>query len=332
MEMQQEPSTWQELLRKLIEQPKERERLAEVARVQPITLQRWASGVSKPREENMRTLLKILPPESYALFMRLISVDFPDLLQEGLTVEHVPQQLPPEFYARVLNALALTPLPMCRQTVQDLIFQQALEQLDPDRRGMSISLVCCVPPRQSGKVRSLRDIGGLGTPPWQHDLTQKTMFLGAESLVGHILTQSHPGVINSRKEITFLPANWTKHEQSVAALPISRQARVVGGLLVSSTQEYFFSDARVSLLERYAHLTSLIFESEEFYDLKDIDLGMMPSEDLQTPYFLDFNQRVSQKFTEAIAAHSYVTLQEARQLVWQDLEGELLQLFLQNGH
>ncbi len=252
------------------------------------------------------------------------------MLQENPLLEQVQQELPAEFYERVLSALALTPLPMCRQTVQDIIFRQILEQFDPDRRGLSVSLVCCVLPRQGGKVRSLREVGGLGTPPWKPDLAQKTMFLGAESLVGHIIDGSRPGVINSRDEMTFFPANWTAYEQSAAAFPLSRAANMAGGLLISSAQEQFFTPSRVSLLERYAHLASLIFESGEFYKAEEIDLRMMPSEEKQAPYFRNFNQRVSQKFAEAVATHGQITLQEARLLAWQDIEGELLQVFLED--
>jgi hypothetical protein len=326
-----EPSTWQEYLRLLIEDTQAREGMAEAAHVRSITLQRWAAGVSRPRDENMRTLLSVLPAEHYAVFLRLAAIDFPDLLLADQALEQVQQELPSEFYARVLSALALTPLPMARQTVQELIFRQVLSQLDPDRQGMSVSLVCCVPPRQGEKVRSLREVGGLGTPPWPSDLTQRTMFLGAESLIGHVISHMRSDKINSRDEATFLPANWTMYERSVAAFPLSRFARVAGGLLISSSREYFFTESRLRLLERYAHLAALIFEPEEFYDVDALDLRMMPREEVQAPYFHDFNQRVSHKFAEAIAERRQITLQEARQQVWQDLEDELLQVFLQIG-
>jgi len=328
MEKRHEPSTWQEYLGQFVDDTQARERMAEAVHVRPITLQRWASGTSKPRDENIRTLLKALPAEHYTTFRRLVAVDFPDLPQEDQAFDSLHPDLPSEFYARVLSALALTPMPMARQTVQDLIFRQALDQLDPDRQGMSISLVCCMPPRPGRKVRSLREVGGVGTTPWPPDLTQRTMFLGAESLVGHVISTMCYNRINSRDEETFLPASWTEHERSVAAFPISRHAQVAGGLLLSSAREYFFTELRVHLLERYAHLAALIFEPGEFYEAGVLDLKMMPPEEIQAPYFRDFNQRVSRKFAEAIAERHQITLQEARQRTWQDLEEELLQEFL----
>lgn len=332
MEKRQEASTWQEFLGHMIEDVSARERMAEATHMRSVTLQRWASGFSKPREDNLRTLLKVLPAESYVPFTRLLLVDFPDLLLEDPTLNQAHQELPTEFYARILRALALTPQPMCRQTVQDLILHQILEQNDAERRGLSVSLVCCVLPRQGERVRSLREIGGVGSPPWPSDLGQKTIFLGAESLAGHVISTAHYGVINSREETTFLPANWTEHEQSVAVFPIARCTRVAGCLLVSSAREHFFTPARVALLERYAHLAALIFEPSEFYDIGAINLGVMPSEKMQAPYFRDFNQRVSRKLTEAAPLQQRrLGLQEAHQLIWQDLEAELLQVFLKIG-
>lgn len=329
MSNMQEPQTWQEFLGQLIENPQERQRLAEAVRVRPITLQRWAEGISRPRDENINVLLKVLPPVIYPHFVRLLIVDFPHLVQEELPPDRFPLEIPSEFYARSLSALAFTPQPMCRQIIQELILQQVLEHLDPDRHGISIGLVACVPPGQDRKVHSLREIGGLGTPPWPHDLAEKTIFLGAESLVGYAVSNLTCCVINSRDEVTFLPAQWTEHERSAAAFPIAHHARVAGGLVVSSIQEHFFTKQRLAVLKGYSHLASLIYEVEEFFDLHDIDLRMMPSYKLQEPYFVGYNQRISQKFVEARDRGVQITLREARQLVWQDLEEVLLQVFLQ---
>lgn len=329
MERQRGTSPWQDMLKQLIEDGHERQRLAEAVRVRPITLQRWASGVSKPRDENIRTLLNVLPPETYAVFHSLLAADFPQIFEEESFQEEVLPELPTEFYAQALSAYALTPQPMYRQAMQDLLLQQALEQLDPARRGMSISLVCCTQPRAGRKVRSLREIGGLGTPPWKHDLEQKTIFLGAESLVGNVVSRCRRVLVNSRDELTFSLVRWTEHEQSAVAFPICRHGRVAGCLLSASAVPHYFTEIHLSLLERYSHLASLIFEPAEFFDIDEIDLQLMPEYELQVPYFQNFNQRVSRKFTDAFARISHISLQDARQLVWQEIEEELLQVFLQ---
>ena len=49
----------------------------------------------------------------------------------------------------------------------------------------------------------------------------------------------------------------------------------------------------------------------------------------QHPYFAGYNRRVSRKVVEANAIGQHITWQQARQLVWQDLEDVLLQVDLQ---
>ncbi len=326
--LQEEPSTWQEYLAQLIEDPQEKQRMAEAVRVRPITLQRWAESISRPRDENIRLLLKALPSGSYPLFMRLLIRDFPHLVEENIPPDRFSIEIPPEFYARALHAAVFTPQPICRQTVQDLVLRQALEHLDPERHGFTISVVACVPPHQGCQVRSLREIGGLGTLPWPHDLPEKPLFLGAEALVGHAVSQASQCVVNSRDEVTDFPVRWMENEQSAAAFPILCQTNVAGALLAASTQACFFTPPHLTVLEHYSHLASLMFEPEEFFDVhKEIALETMPAYELQAPYFTDYNWRISQKFAEANGRGAPITLREARRLVWQDLEDVLLQVF-----
>ncbi|HEY7414932.1 MAG TPA: GAF domain-containing protein [Ktedonobacteraceae bacterium] len=326
-----EPTTWQEFLGQLIANPQERARLASALHVRPITLQRWTEGVSRPRDENIRLLIKNLPREIYPLFMRLLLVDFPGLLHDEVPEERFFQGLPAEFYARALSNLALTPMSIYRQSMQDLILQQMLQHLDPDQYGLSITFAICVPPRSGRKVRSLREVGGLATPPWPRNLAEKPMFLGIESLVGYAVTQVRPCVINSQDEVTFFPVQWTEHERSTASFPILRHGCIVGGLIVSSAREFFFTPPRLAVIEDYAHLASCIFEPEESFGSNEIELGVMPSYAHQYSYFSGYNERVSQKLVEAEAAGRPITLQQARQFVWQDLEELLLQVTLQIG-
>lgn len=324
---QQQAATWRELLGSLIENVRERQRLAVAVCVNVATLQRWVRDRTVPREEHLVRLLEVLPAHIYPAFARLVAVDFPDLVpgpstsdQPGL--ERV--EIPAEFYRRVLDAFTYTPWPMCQQAVQDLLLQQLMGLLNPARRGLSLSIVRCMPPREHGQVMSLREVGGIGTHPWKHDLEQKTFFFGAESLVGHAVAHFGTRVVNSREELTFYPAHWTEYEQSAAAYPILRHARVAGGLVASCADEHFFTAAHSIILERYADLAALLFAPEDFYAGEAINLRMMPSYKDQMPFFRDFNQRVLRKFAEFLRAGRQISLQEARLSVWQDLEAELL--------
>src|SRR5437660_10305668 len=59
--MQEQSETWRSLLKTIISDPHEKQRLAEELGIKPITLSRWASSESDPRPQNLRHLLSALP-------------------------------------------------------------------------------------------------------------------------------------------------------------------------------------------------------------------------------------------------------------------------------
>ena len=326
MEAKYDFVTWQEFLGQVIKNPQERQRLARAAQVKQITLRRWVKGESHPREENVHRLVRALSPDVSSHFLPLIAKEFPSLKRENIEGQSVISEIASELYSQALETYAKTPHALARQQLQDLILGQAIQQLDPDKLGMSVTLVCCIPPRPGEKVRSLRQIGGVATPPWEKDQESRTIFLGAESVAGSAVINYRTTGIESRDSVTFAPAHWTRFENSAIASPILRQARIAGALLASSSQPFFFKQAHRDLLELYAHLAVLIFDPSEFYDLSEIRLGIMPDLELQEPYFLDFERRVSLKYTEASIQNTSLTSQQARQSVWQDLADEFLQM------
>lgn len=326
MEAKREFSTWQEQLGYLIKNPQEKQRLAREARVSPITLKRWVTGESQPREENVRRLVRALPIEFSTLFQRLIEADFPSFAHEDFERGRVVPEIHPELYAQVMRVYAKTPAVLARDALYKLIFERALEHLDPDKIGMSLALICCVPPLPGQKVRSLRQVRGMGTPPWEREMERKTMFLGSESVAGNAVMNYRLAWVDSRDSTSFTPANWTDYEESVIASPILRQARVAGALLASSSRPHYFTSDHQDLLELYAPLAGLMFNPNEFYDPMEIMLGVMPDFQIQTPLFANFEQRVSLKLTEAAQRKKDITLQQAHQLVWQDISEELLQV------
>ena len=109
MKSERESGTWQEYLEELIADPLERQRLEKEVRIQPITFQRWISGESRPREENMRRLLRAIQEKHYTPFLKLVLQDFPGLEQEKVPFQSSLPAFPLEFYARVLSAHANTP-------------------------------------------------------------------------------------------------------------------------------------------------------------------------------------------------------------------------------
>ncbi len=83
-------------------------------------------------------------------------------------------------------------------------------------------------------------------------------------------------------------------------------------------------------LERYAHLLALAFEPEEFFAIEDIELRLMPPYEVQLPLLRTFGPRLSQKFSEIAYARSPITPAKAEEMIWQEIEEELVQL-LQTG-
>jgi hypothetical protein len=327
MENIHDVSTWQNMLAELIKDTREKERLAAAISMQPITLTRWARRTSHPREQNMSSLVQALPPHLARAFRALATVDFPGLKQVEPQLQGLDDDLPPCFYAQLLEAHARLPFPTGRLTLQDLLFQQAIEQLDPERHGMSVSLAVCVRPLDGSVVRSLREVGGIGNPPWKRDLEQKTILLGAESLAGYALTHFRRVVVPNRTVDTRFPVHWTEYEQSAVAVPIARYGLLCGCLLASSTiPDYFLEDSTpVHLLEKYAHLAALLFEARDFYAPEAIRLSFMPPYEAQLPYFQNFNSFIQQQFRLAQIRGGYFTLDQAREQVWREIEDTLIQ-------
>src|SRR5947209_6837069 len=125
-------SAWREMLGRIIHDTHERQRLANMLSVSPVTLMRWANNTSSPRPQNIHHLLNALP-EYRSTLLELLLEEFPSL---STTAEEeqkdFSQEIPSEFYTRVLNALATDPKIQRFWSISNLILQQALGQLDPN--------------------------------------------------------------------------------------------------------------------------------------------------------------------------------------------------------
>ena len=322
MEDKRDPQTWQELLRQLIEDPKEKERILQQVNIQPTTLTRWIKGICTPRIENLRSLLKAIPPSSSHLFAQLLSADFPNFSAGQTGGEHMQSEPPIEFYICVLNAYANMQPPLYPQVLRDLILQQMIKHFDPGRLGLAIKIAQCLWHRHENEVRSLQVIGGIGTSPWSRDLGQQGCLLGAESLAGIATMKCRSATASRQAENSALNlVHWEEHEQSALAYPLLCQSKIAGSLLIVSTQPDIFSETHHKLIERYANLMALAFEPDAFFDLKNVALRIMPPYSRQEPLFRQFRQRALQA-----AQRHCLTLSEAQGRVWQEIEAELIQL------
>lgn len=316
--------TWRTLLGGIIADPQERQRIANELGVNPATLMRWSGGETIPRHENLQRLLKALPAQQQTL-TQLITEEFPEFNLPAR--EERSEQIPAEIYSRILNTYVNVPSVQRSWVMSDLISQLALGQLDPNSLGMAITVAHCMPPsRVAHQVHSLRQNAGRGTPPWNTYLDQEMLFLGIESLAGYAVSVGRLIVVQSRTEQTLAPVRWEKWEESAAASPILLGGDIAGCLIVSSTQPGYFLPFRQKLIEQYTELLTLAFRSEEFYAHRDIELSLMPSQEIQHARFSRFRQRVSNVLQEALREQRPITVVEAERIVWADLEAELLGL------
>lgn len=318
--------TWRELLGRCIQTPPERQRIADVLGVAPITLTRWVSGEVNPRPQYLRKLLVALPQYRVRL-LALIEEEYPNFsasiqdepVQQALTV------IPSEFYSLVLHTIASVPKDVLFQSVSDMLLEQALKHLDPDRLGMAIIVSRCMPPSRQDKVRTLREIVGRGSPPWGSNLEQHAILLGAESLAGYAVMFGRQQVNENLRDEHSMAAGYRgPWEESAAATPIMHCGSISGSFLISSTQPHYFAPARCTLIEQYADLLALAFAPDDFYDPQRIELSLVPPAEAQKLHFSGFQQRVLQLMRAAMQDQHPITYSQAEQLAWQQIEEELL--------
>jgi hypothetical protein len=323
-----QPDSWRTLLgTRIHKNPQEKQRIASALGVNPMTLVRWAGGMTIPRPQNLRQLLGALPSTESSLWRELIVQEFPEFaeLETGPELENESVEIPSEFYARIINTYTIT-LPQRRfWAISNLVLQQALAQLDPNKVGMSITIALCMPPGGAEcKVRSLRELTGQGTPPWPPNLEPQAMFLGIESLAGYTTTTGHMLTTNRSDETARWPAHWLPWEESAIACPLIQGERVAGCLLASSTQPDYFLPFRQALFQKYTELLLLAFAPEAFYAIRDLMLQPMPSLAVQRASLSLARQHVSTILLEAAKERHPITITEAEQMVWQQIEEELL--------
>jgi transcriptional regulator with XRE-family HTH domain len=325
--------SWRELLGRNIGDVHERQRISTALGINPATLTRWASNETNPRPQNLRELVRALPQQRKEL-LPLIKLEFPEFEADS----NVPDQedslstIPSAFYSRVLDSFVNTRRPQRFWTVCNLVLNQALGQLDPNSLGMAITVAQCMPPSQDGKVRSLREITGRGTPPWQSTLTREALFLGIESLAGYAITKGRTfNVENRMNRLGFYPIRWEQWEESAVVSPIWFEYRIAGCLVVSSTQANYFLPFRQNLIEQYAKLITLAFKPEDFYEQQDIQLLIMPAREVQQTKVANFRQRLSTVLLEVGRTQKTIDIEQSELLVWQQLEEEFLELLVQTS-
>lgn len=320
-----ETQGWRELLRTILSDPQVKQRVANELSLNPMTLTRWSTGESTPRRQNLHQLIMALPQYRDS-FIPLIEREFP-----GFSAVHQEAGegksaiIPSEFYMRVLQTRATTPNNLRYWVLCDLVLEQALKHLDPDRYGIGISIARCLPPSNGNLVSSLLTDKGRGSQPWEQNMERETMLLGAESLAGYAVISGHVvAIADLHAQGNRFPASEGAWEKSSAAAPITFGGNIAGSLLVSSTQLDYFTPVRQQLISNYADVLALALEPDQFYDPRRIQLRIFPPQQEQRPYISGFRERLLGILRQAADRQQYISAIQAEQLVWQQIEEELV--------
>lgn len=315
---------WRALLKTIIADVSERQRIAQILEINQITLMRWATGSSHPRPKHLYALLDTRP-DMREQFIALIVEEYPEFSADIAVIEELSPEIPSDFYAQVLEAHNQQPSIARGATIRALVLQQMLTHLDAQHKGMLILANQCTPPSKQ-KVRSLRLIDGQGTPPWQH-IFPTIRFCGLESQIGYAVQTHRPIIIHTYKNNPhWQPIQEEQQEESMLTYPLIRADRIAGCLTIMSTQPYYFTDIHIDLIQHYIDLFLLAFEQADFHAFEQIALGIMPSFTLQKKLTTQFNQRIHELIITATHELRYQTLPDATLQLYQKMEQELLTL------
>ena len=319
----QELPTWQAVLQKIIQSPKERQRLANALGINIITLNRWVKADSHPQRSYLLRLVKVVQPAHRSEMLNALVRAYPEM-QDKFT-EEIAETVPSSFFRQILKDRASIIETLRPWQISGTVLSEALKMLDPHQLGMAVTAALCMPP-VDGKIRSLREHGGRGNAPWSSDLEQKAVFLGLNSLAGHVVifgrAASVPDVRKERYIPVFgHPADW---EISAGAAPIWLQGKIAGCLLAASIQPEHFNQERMDLLVTFASIFSLALNTEDFDDHRMVQLRYMPQPPEQQDVLKTFRQRVTRLMTETAQQGMPLSNAEAEKKAWQEIEEELL--------
>jgi len=316
--------SWQSVLQSIIQIPGERQRLVNALGINPMTLNRWLRDGTQPNRNHLIALLQNVQPQHRQELREAMKQSIPDV--ESWIRDENPEHISAEFYIRILNDRASLIEVIRSRELLDKIIRQALIQLDPHQIGMAITLAQCMPPRKDGKIRSLRERMGQGTPPWIADLENLSIFLAMESLAGYVVQNQRPASIEDLRKETLLPAYQTEDEVSAAAAPIMLDGNIAGCLLASSIEVGHFTQQRLSLLSSFSDLISLALDSKDYYPHDIIQLGVLRHKkaEEQRAILQTFRSRVQQKLTESYQNKTPLRYLEAEECVWSELEDLVL--------
>ena len=320
---------WRDVLNAHIQDVQQRQKIALALGVHPLTLIRWASGISTPRRPQTLRDLADFMPEQREKVLQSIMEEFP-MLQEIDSREATSiKAAPTDIGWKIVRLLTVTPSAMRFAILCDAILTEAINILDPHNLGIAILVAPCIPPAPGQKVRSLLVHTVRGTGPWEPHLEQSAVFLGIESLAGQAVSMLSPALDSHLFDETIHPAHCNYFDnliQSAIAMPILHLGGVGGCVIALSAQPHAFSFLNQRDFRDIANLLALSFRPDSFYSPEQIDLASLPAYSIQKEHLLTYKQRLSRLLSnkdENVHSSGYI---QARRQIWTQIEKEVLQL------
>lgn len=248
-------------------------RVAKELSVTENTVCRWMSGTSKPRSLHLKKLPVVLP-ECRTQLITVINQTFGQIISPPPPPQI--REVSKEIYQRVLEVVTTNSHDADSRfwQISEIIFNDALDQLDAGRHGLAITYAKLMPLHKDG-IHSLREVKMRGHAPWS-DATDCKTFLGSTSLAGSAAVLLRARGWNDTDN-DRAPVEIDEYERSAYAVPILHGNLLAGVLVVSSGQSDFFENTTAcQLVAEYALLMGVALSDHEFYSPDQLDLRPMP--------------------------------------------------------
>jgi hypothetical protein len=289
-------------------------RVARELSVTENTIYRWMNDTSEPRSTYLKHLIEVLPEYRMQL-ITAIRQTFGDVIgSPSLDSREVSKQI----YQQVLETVMTSSQEAGTRfwQVSEIIFNDALNQLDPKHYGLAITYAKLMPPHADG-IHSLCEVKIRGHAPWTDTINCKT-FLGSTTLVGSAVVLQRARIWNDTDNGRAL-VDIDNYERSTYAVPVLHGNLIAGVLVVSSNQPDFFKNPiACQLVAEYALLMGVALSDQEFHSADLLHLRPMPPLKWQ-------RKELAQNYLSRIIAYAYehnTSRQDAEFNVQQELEME----------
>src|SRR5260370_1195251 len=204
---EQDWDTCRTLIKDLLRDPATRKRIEQRTDIAPRTLSRWISDETEEPDRKLLSRLLAALPQYRKDLLAAITRGLPDLnvpLIDPTT--RLVEDMPMDFWLRLLETNANTPRNLHFASVVHLIFLQLQSAIDPEHIGVQLIIAQCTPPASpNDPVRSLREVMKMTTHQSLLTSPGDTIFLGAESLSGYSASLCQASIVQIIEEEQRLP-------------------------------------------------------------------------------------------------------------------------------